>query len=409
MDQPDGYRGFGTRLCIYGGRKLDEITRAIAPEVADETVEYRFPKMINPELHTGSTVLFDSCQDLLAAGRGEYDGVSYGTERLPVQRQFEETLARMEDGALCRVFQSGISAITNTLLAFTRNGDHILVCDNVYGPTSNFCRKILSRYGVTTTFVPGTAGKDIEGLIKENTRLIFLESPGSNTFEIQDIPAIVEIARRKGIVTIIDNTWATPLFFKPLELGVDVSIHSVTKYISGHSDVLLGAVTVNDRHAEVLDSFYRTMELFASPQDCYLALRGLKTLGVRMRQHQQSGLAVSRWLEDHELVEKVIHPALESHPQHGLWQREFSGAAGLFSFVFKKDYSEEQVCEFVNDLKLFGIGFSWGGYKSLVTIGRYRRESGAAHGGRVLVRLNIGLEEVEDLIADLRQSLKLLA
>ncbi|WP_217907582.1 cystathionine beta-lyase [Desulfosediminicola ganghwensis] len=404
-----GYRFSGTRIFFYGGRELNEITRVIAADLKDDEADYPSPRMINPQLHTGSTVLFESCQDLLAAGRGGYSGITYGTERLPVQRKFENALADMEGGALCRAFQSGISAITNTLLAFTRSGDHILVCENVYGPTSAFCREVLSRYGVTTTFVPAAVGQDIDQWLTAETRLIFLESPGSNTFEIQDIQAVVEIAREKGIVTIIDNTWATPLFLKPLELGVDVSIHSVTKYISGHSDVLLGAVTVNGRYADVLDRFYRVMELFASPQDCYLALRGLKTLGVRMRQHQESGLAVGVWLEQNDLVEKVIHPALESHPQHKLWKKDFTGAAGLFSFVFKENYSEEQVCDFVNALKLFGIGFSWGGYKSLVTVGRYRRESGEACEGKVLVRLNVGLEEVDDLIADLQQAFLMLA
>lgn len=365
--------------------------------------------MINPELHTGSTVLFDSCQDLLAAGMGAYEGISYGTERLPVQRKFEESLARLEGGALCRAFQSGISAITNTLLAFTKSGDNILVCENVYGPTSRFCREVLSRYGITTTFLPAAAGPEIEEQLSANTKLVFLESPGSNTFEIQDIRAIVEIARKRGILTVIDNTWATPLYLKPLALGVDASIHSVTKYISGHSDVLLGAVVANGRCAGELERYYRVMELFASPQDCYLALRGLKTLAVRMRQHQESGISVAEWLAHHKLIDTVLHPAFASHPQHQLWKRDFKGAAGLFSFVFKEDYSEERVCEFVNALNLFGIGYSWGGYKSLVTIGRYTRASGAAHKGRILVRLNIGLEDAFDLIKDLEQALEVLA
>lgn len=388
---------------------MREITRIIASDGNASKAGYNSLRMINPQLHTGSTVLFESCQDLLAAGRGEYDGISYGTERLPVQRQFEDTLAQLEGGAICRAFQSGISAITNTLLAFTRSGDHILVCENVYGPTSKFCREVLSRYGVTTTFLPAAIGEGIEQWVTDKTRLIFLESPGSNTFEIQDIQAIVKIARQKEILTIIDNTWATPLFLKPLEMGVDVSIHSVTKYISGHSDVLLGAATVNEKYAEVLDHFYRVMELFASPQDCYLALRGLKTLGARMRQHQESGITIGRWLEQHELVEQVIHPAFESHPQHVLWKRDFGGAAGLFSYVFKEDYGEEQICEFVNALELFGLGYSWGGYKSLVTVGRYNRVSGATHGGKVVVRLNIGLEDVDDLIQDLQRALGVLA
>lgn len=366
-------------------------------------------RMVNPPIHNGSTVLFDSYKDLLKASSGKYEGICYGTDRLPAQRMFEEALCRLEGGNLTRAFQSGISAIINTFLAFTSSGDHILLCENVYGPNANFCRKVLSKFNVECDFIPGNVGSDIMEYIRPNTRLIFLESPGSNTFEIQDVPVITGIARRKNIVTVIDNTWATPLFLKPFELGVDVSVQSVTKYISGHSDVLMGAVTVNEEYSNVFAEFYRTMELFASPNDCYLSLRGLQTLEVRLRQHEQAALNIAEWLDTRTEVGEVIHPALESHPQHLLWMRDFSGSSGLFGFTFANDIDEDEVGRFVDALSIFGLGFSWGGFKSLLTASRYKRPSNSALDGKIIVRLNIGLEQAEDLMDDLTKGFSALS
>ena len=360
-------------------------------------------RTVNPPLYTGSTVLFDSFEDLMLANSGDYDGITYGTDRLPTQRAFEEALNSVENGHITRAFQSGISAITNTLLAFTGSGDHILVCRNVYGPTAKFCNKILTRYNVKTTFVPPAVGADIDKYIEKNTRLIFLESPGSNTFEIQDIPAITELARAKEIITVLDNTWATPLYLKPFELGVDISIQSVTKYIAGHSDVLLGAVTVNEKCSKVLADYYKVMEIFASPHDCYLALRGLQTLPVRLKQHEASAMQIANWLETVDAVDRVIHPALPVHPQHRIWQRDFSGSSGLFAFTFKEDHSDEQLASFVNSLELFGIGYSWGGFKSLITAGKFSRSPESEYYGKTMVRLNIGLEDADNLMQDLTQ------
>lgn len=365
-------------------------------------------RTINPPVYHGSTVLFDSYEDLALANAGQYDGITYGTDRLPTQREFEEALRRLEGGCLTRAFQSGISAIANTLLAFTQSGDHILVCENVYGPTAAFCRKVLAKYNVEVSFLEAAAGRDTKQHIRPNTRLIFLESPGSNTFEIQDIRAITEMAAAQNIITVLDNTWATPLYLKPFALGVDVSIQSVTKYISGHSDVLLGAVTVNAKWASVFADYYRTMEIFASSQDCYLALRGMKTLAVRLRRHEESALRIAKWLEDVDLVDKVIHPALPSHPQHHLWKRDFTGAAGLFAFSFRDDIVDDDIAGFINRLELFGIGYSWGGFKSLITAGKYPRSSGSAYTGKTLVRLNIGLEDVDDLTGDLQKGFAVL-
>jgi cystathionine beta-lyase len=266
---------------------------------------------------------------------------------------------------------------------------------------------VLAKYKVEVTFLPAAIGGDIERYLKTNTKAIFLESPGSNTFEIQDIRAITAIAGARNIVTMLDNTWATPLYLKPLELGVDISIQSATKYISGHSDVLLGAVSVKEKWAETLESYYRVLEIFAPSQDCYLALRGLRTLRVRLRQHEVAALKVARWLEEVKLVERVIHPALPSHPQHYLWKRDFTGSSGLFAFIFNDRVAEDEVAEFINRLKLFGIGYSWGGFKSLVTAGKYQR-SGTEFTGKTVVRLNIGLEDEHDLIADLQQAFEIL-
>lgn len=363
---------------------------------------------INPPVYSGSTVLFESCEDLWRACEGTYPGIVYGTDRMPTQREFEEKLRALEGGFATRAFQSGISAICNTLLAFVQAGDHVLVCENVYGPTAAFCRKILTKYNVEIEFIPAAIGEGVGDYLKDNTRLIFLESPGSNTFEIQDLRTITQAVTGKDIVTVLDNTWATPLYLNPFELGVDVSIHSVTKYISGHSDILLGTASVNSKYAEQFIEYYKTLELFASPQDCYLALRGLQTLAVRMKQHESSALRLARWLESESCVEKVIHPGLPSHPQHDLWNRDFSGSSGLFAFTLAGGVSPEKIAEFVNELKLFGIGFSWGGFKSLITAGAYVRNTNPELSGKMLIRLNVGLEDVDELEADLRKGFEVL-
>ncbi len=365
-------------------------------------------KTINPPVYRGSTVLFENYDDLVQANSGKYKGISYGTDRLPTQRAFEEALGKLEGGYLTRTFQSGLNAIIMTLLAFTKSGEHILMCENVYGPTARFCNTILSRYNVDVSFVHPAAGADIAEHIRDNTTLIFLESPGSNTFEIQDIPAVTAIARGQNIVTVLDNTWATPLYLKPFALGVDVSIQSVTKYISGHSDVLLGAVTVNKNRSKQFDDFYTVMGLFASPNDCYLALRGLRTLEIRLKQHEKSALRLARWLETVNLVKHVIHPALATHPQHPVWKRDFTGSSGLFAFIFKENYPEEKIASFINALDLFGIGYSWGGFKSLITAGKYNRSAKSEYSGKTVIRLNIGLEDSDDIMIDLEKGFKAL-
>ncbi len=364
---------------------------------------------INPPCYKGSTVLFDSYADMLKSQHNEYAGISYGTDRLPTQRQFEEAMRQLEGGAVTRVFQSGIAAIQTALMAFSESGDHILVVDNAYGPGQRFCRKVLKRkYRVQYTLVPPNVGADIEGYIQPNTRLILLESPGSITFELQDIPAITAVARQKNIVTLLDATWATPLYLKPFELGVDATIHSVTKYISGYSDVLAGTVTVGEKYAERFEEFYKLLEIYTPAEECYLALRGLHSLAVRLRQHEQSALTLAKWLQTVPLVDEVLHPALPCHPEHHIWQRDFTGSSGLFAFTFKKDYPETELAAFIDSLSLFRLGFSWGGFQSLMTAAKVIRSTPSRYKDQTIIRLNIGLEDCEDLRSDLEKGFAML-
>jgi cystathionine beta-lyase len=363
-------------------------------------------RTVNLPLHRGSTVLFESYEELVRASAGQHDGITYGTDRLPAQRAFEDALCALEGGSLTRAFPSGLAAIVNTLLAFTRAGDQVLLCDNVYGPGAAFCHGVLARFGVEIGTLPPDVGADVVDHLRPNTRLILLESPGSHTLELQDVPAVAAAARERGIVTVLDNTWATPLFLKPFALGVDASIQSATKYITGHSDALLGTVTVSERHAAELDRHCRTTESFAPPEDCHLALRGLRTLAVRLRQHERSALELARWLERSDLVGEVLHPALPSHPEHARWRRDFTGSSGLFAFTLREEPTQEQLAAFIDGLELFGIGYSWGGFQSLVTAGRSARRLPSRHAGRTIVRLSVGLEDVEDLRGDLERGLE---
>ena len=371
----------------------------------DYTQKYgdRKIKTINPDIQSGSTVLFQDFEDMQLALEGGYPGVDYGTHGLSTQKAFEEALCKLENGFRTYAFPSGINAITNTLMAFTQSGDEILLCDNAYGPTKRFCHNILTKYNVKTTHIESNIGSEISNYINDNTRLIFLESPGSNTFEIQDILEIVKAAKKTGVMVIIDSTWATPLYIKPLDLGVDIAIQSVTKYICGHSDVLMGCATVNEKYADEFAEYFQIVENYTNPQDCYIALRGLRTLKVRLEEHEKSAYKIAQWLEKQEVVDCVIHPGLESHPQHSLWKRDFSGSSGLFSFTFKEPYSTDEIAKFINSLKMFALGFSWGGYKSLLTARPYERDGKWLHDGKHVIRLSIGLEETKDLIEDLKQ------
>ena len=357
---------------------------------------------VNPPVHHVSTVLYPTAEDFLAR-RARY---LYGRRGTPTSEALETALRELE-GADCAgvaLLPSGLAAISTALLTVLNAGDHLLVTDSVYEPTRKFCDGVLKRYGITTTYYDPLIGADIAALIAPNTRAVFVEAPGSLTFEVQDVPAIAAAAHARGAVVLMDNTWASPLFFRAFAKGVDLSIQAATKYIGGHSDVMLGTVSANANIWPRLSETVHLLGLCASPDDIYLALRGLRTLGVRLAQHQQAGLKIARWLAQRPEIARVLHPALEGCPGHAIWQRDFSGATGLFSIVFKP-VEKHAVYAFLDGLKLFGIGASWGGFESLAIpfdCAAIRTATHWAPGGPT-VRFHIGLEDVDDLIGDLER------
>jgi cysteine-S-conjugate beta-lyase len=366
----------------------------------------RFAGMVNTPVHRGSTILSRSMSEWESRKEPDNAMASYGRFGTPTTRAFEGFVAELEGGHRSMAFPSGLSACTHSMLAFLRHGDHVLVTDSVYGPTRSFACGLLARMGITTTFFDPAIGAGIRELIRPNTRVVFLESPGSWTFEIQDVPAIAEQAHRAGAVVIMDSTWATPLFFKPLAHGVDVSIHSATKYIIGHSDALLGVATATAQAWQVLAAGGHDFGQTAGPDDLYLAMRGLRTLDVRMRQHWANGVRLAESLIGQPLVERVLHPALPGDAGHALWRRDYTGASGLFGVVLGTS-DRRVIGGLIDRLQLFGIGLSWGGFESLVLpcepeIKRSVRP--CPYNGRLL-RIHAGLEHVEDLVADLRQAL----
>ena len=357
---------------------------------------------VNPPVHHVSTVLYPTAEDFLAR-RARY---LYGRRGTPTSEALETALRELE-GADCAgvaLLPSGLAAISTALLTVLNAGDHLLVTDSVYEPTRKFCDGVLKRYGITTTYYDPLIGADIAALIAPNTRAVFVEAPGSLTFEVQDVPAIAAAAHARGAVVLMDNTWASPLFFLAFAKGVDLSIQAATKYIGGHSDVMLGTVSANANIWPRLSETVHLLGLCAGPDDIYLALRGLRTLGVRLAQHQQAGLKIARWLAQRPEIARVLHPALEGCPGHAIWQRDFSGATGLFSIVFKP-VEKHAVYAFLDGLKLFGIGASWGGFESLAIpfdCAAIRTATHWAPGGPT-VRFHIGLEDVDDLIGDLER------
>jgi cystathionine beta-lyase len=357
---------------------------------------------VNTPVYHASTLLYRTAEDYLAH-RGHYQ---YGRRGTPTSEALEMALREIEGNACAGValLPSGLAAISTAMLAVLRSGDNVLVTDSVYGPTRRFCDSVLVRFGITTTYYDPLIGGEIAKLMQKNTRAIFLESPGSLSFEIQDVPAIATVAHTRGALVLMDNTWASPLYFRALEKGVDLSIQSGTKYIGGHSDVMLGTVSANEAAWLQLKDMVFSSGLCVGPDDMYLGLRGLRTMGVRLARHQQSGLAVARWLQARPEVLRVEHPALPSHPGHAIWKRDFTGACGLFSIVFKP-VPQEAVFAFLNALHLFGMGASWGGYESLAIpfdCTAVRTATKWAPGGPT-VRFHIGLEDVGDLIADLEK------
>jgi cystathionine beta-lyase len=363
---------------------------------------------VNTPVYHASTLLYPTAEDFLAR-RGRY---SYGRRGTPTSEALEKALQDIEGPACAGValLPSGLAAISVALLSVLRAGDHVLVSDSVYGPTRRFCDSVLARCGVATTYYDPIIGAGIAGLMQPNTRAVVTESPGSLSFEMQDIPAIAAVAHDKDALVLMDNTWASALYFRALEKGVDLSIQSGTKYIGGHSDLMLGVVCATKDALPRLKETVYTMGLCVGPDDMNLGLRGLRTLGVRLARHHQSGLAVARWLEQRPEILRVLHPALPGHPGHAIWKRDFTGACGLFSVVFKP-VPDRAVHAFLNALSLFGMGASWGGYESLAipfNLTGYRTATRWAPGGPC-VRFHIGLEDVGDLIADLERGFAALA
>lgn len=355
---------------------------------------------VNPPIVRGSTVLYPTADDLIAH-RGEY---TYGRSGTPTTRALQNALKALE-GPQCAgvgLAPSGMAAISTTLLAVLKGGDHLLVSDNIYRPTRNFCNDMLARYGVETTYFDPMIGKDINTLFRSNTKAVVVESPGSQSLEMPDVPAIAEVARARNALVIDDNTWATPLYHRSLDFGVDISIQAGTKYIGGHSDIMFGTIAANEKTWPQIAQAVRLLGVCCGPDDVFLALRGMRTLSVRLAQHQRSGLEMAHWLAKRPEVQRVLHPALESDPGHAIWKRDFKGASGLFSIVLQPA-PEKAVHALLDTLKLFGMGYSWGGFESLAILfdcSGYRTATKWAPGGPTL-RLHIGLESVDDLKADL--------
>ncbi len=363
---------------------------------------------VNPPVYHASTVLYPSAEDFVAR-RARYQ---YGRRGTPTTEALELALQELE-GPECAgvaLLPSGLAAISTALLSVVHAGDHLLVTDSAYGPTRNFCEQVLTRFGITTTYYDPLIGAAIAELLRPNTRAVYLESPGSLSFEMQDVAAIAAAAHAKGSLVLMDNTWASPLYFRGLDMGVDLSIQAGTKYIGGHSDVMLGTISANKATVASLRSTVRLNGLCVGPDDVYLGLRGLRTLAVRLDRHYKSGLAVARWLEQRPEVLRLLHPAMASHPGHAIWKRDFTGASGLFSMVLKPA-PQKAVYAFLDELELFGIGASWGGYESLAIPFDCSPVRTATHWqpGGPTVRFHIGLEAVEDLIADLDRGFAALA
>jgi cysteine-S-conjugate beta-lyase len=356
--------------------------------------------VVNPPVFRASTILYPSVETFEAPR--QVRGVYYGRGGTPTTFALEDAIAALEGAHGAVLTGSGKTAIAQALMTFLKAGDHLLMVDAVYAPTRQLCDRVLSRFGVETTYYDPLIGAEIERLVRPNTRVIFLESPGSLTFEVQDVPVIAEVARRHGVLTIIDNTWATPLYFKALQHGVDVVIHAGTKYICGHSDIMMGVASTGQALYPELRHGMQDLGAYISPDDCYQALKGLRTLSVRLERHQANAIRLATWLQARPEVERVLSPALPDDPGHTLWRRDFRGASGLFG-VLLKPCPANAWHALVNGLELFGLGASWGGYESLIMPNHPERYRTATAWDPLFpsLRIHAGLEDPDDLIADL--------
>ncbi len=364
--------------------------------------------VVNPPVYHASTLLFDSVETLLEMRRDPYikGRTMYGRMGTPTTFALEEAVAHLEGGYGAIAVQSGLAAIVGAITTFVGQGDHILVSDSVYKPNRNFCEDFLARMGVEVEFYDPTIGAGIAKLMRPETKLVFLESPGSHSFEVQDVPAIAATARASGAVSIIDNSWATPLYLKPLALGVDISVHAATKYIVGHADAMMGLIIAGESHYTRIRHTTALLGYSAAPDDVYLALRGLRTLSVRLARHEETGLMLAKWFQDRPEVERVLHPALPSDPGYEIWRRDFTGASGLFGVIFKP-CSDAALAAMIDGYDLFGLGASWGGYESLALPSgpSMARSATTLETSGPVVRFHAGLEDPRDLIADLEAGL----
>ncbi len=367
--------------------------------------------VVNPPIQRASTVVFDSVAEKNHATVNRANKtLFYGRRGTHTHFAFQEAMVEIEGGVGCALFPCGAAAIANSILSFVQTGDHILMVDTCYEPTRDFCEKIMKKMGIETTYYPPTIGEGIRALIQPNTKVLFTESPGSITMEVQDIPTLAQVAHEHDIIVMLDNTWAAGVNFSPFEHGVDISIQAATKYIVGHSDVMLGTAIANEKCWDQLREQSYLMGQCVSPDDAYLGLRGLRTLDVRLRQHAQNSLAIAHWLADQPEVDHVRHPALETCPGHEFYQRDFTGGNGLFSFVLKSSDAKATTA-LLDGMQHFSMGFSWGGFESLILANEPKsfdslRTVAHPHFAGTLIRVHIGLEDVDDLIADLKAGLE---
>ena len=370
---------------------------------SDVRVSMGFRSLATP-VFRGSTVVFDRLADARDDWTAE-NGYSYGLYGTPTTRELAERIAELEGAHHTFVVPGGQAAIALILLAYCRAGSHVLVPDSAYRPAAQFASGLLAKLGVEVETYPALIGADIEALIRPDTALLWCESPGSITMEVQDVPALVAASHRHGVGVALDNTYAAGVLFNAFAHGVDVSMQALTKYVGGHSDLLLGTVSVRDEaHRRTIGETHRLLGLAVSPDDCSLALRGLQTLGLRLERLERTALAVARWLAERPEVESLLHPALPGSPGHEIWRRDFDGSSSVFSIVLRADLGRDVVTRFVDGLRMFKIGFSWGGVTSLVMAYDSVPRGGVDVGPR-LVRLNVGLEDADDLIADLAAAL----
>jgi cysteine-S-conjugate beta-lyase len=380
--------------------------KRLPPNLSPQTLitkaglEYAEHGIVNPAVYRASTITFPDVETL----NNRNQPYVYGRRGTPTSRAFETAVAALEGGYDCRAAPSGLAAISAALLAFLDSGDHLLMVDTAYQPTRQLCDTILKRLGVETTYYDPTLGGNIRTLITPNTRVVYCESPGSQTMEVQDLAAICEVAHVASAVTIFDNTWSGGHYFKAFDHGVDVSVQAATKYIVGHSDAMLGTVTCNEATWDRFADTYATLGLFAGPDDMWLGLRGLRTMDVRLERHMKNAITVAEWLRGRAEVETVLHPALSNAPGHEIWKRDFKGASGLFSVVLKPT-SDKAVAAMLDGLALFGMGYSWGGYESLVVPFKPHRTATNWTAKGQCLRFHVGLEHTDDLIADLEAGL----